>query len=535
MPFFWIALSLLSLASAQAEVPSASGFGPLKEMKDAPNAIFESSTAIVRIHSRDESFGTGFFIAPSGYLVTNAHVVGPDNCTREGCFVELDLQLEHGKKPETKEVFLVPKYTDPIQDLSIFSVFDPTEGKFPGKPFKGPTGLAFAETGDSSEDLYIVGHPFAGLKRWSVGTTVRQEGCWIHTNHCVPSGNSGSPVLNARGQITGFVHRARDAGEETLDLSAVRPSGLFSEAKLLKTLQSELTKASHVSVKYFISIPLSGVLTIDEDSLEESLLDQMSDSHFLSRKLWAIKIKAGKTSEKLRLIDILKEGCESEVASEENSEDPDFPYPHCELARELLSCKEAWKGEESSRCPNEEEQESWKALFVELAEYAELKSQDGALDWLLAASQTFEKSEKQAKEAGLKTVHEYLAKKPLNPFFTLEYLAANAQSEADLSYNGKNYLELLKQFSKERFYEQYAENLIASVQELSKEPFLPAETLSMITAQLLSDPAIPLSLKADLESSVKPGLSGPSPKRRSKGKLSKRKPTQQRSSGKAGR
>ncbi len=528
-----VALSFLSLVSAHAEVPSATGFGPLKEMKEAPKAISESSKAVVRIHTRDEAFGTGFFIAPNGFLVTNAHVVGPANCTREGCFVELDLQLEHGQRPETKEVVLVPKYTDSIQDLSIFSVFDPSEGDFPGKPFQAPEGLSFAENSNATEDLYLVGHPFAGLKRWSVGTTVRQEGDWKHTNHCVPSGNSGSPVLNPLGQISGFVHRARDAGEETLDLFAVRPSGCFSDAKLLKAIQNGLLKEPHVSVKQFVSIPLSGSVVLNEESMAEDLVDQMDASHLISRKLWAIKIKTGKIREKLRLMDLLKEGCETEIASEENAEDPDFPYFHCELAKSLLSCKEPWKGDEASRCPSDEEQENWRTLFTELAEYTELKSQDGALDWILAASQTFEKSEKEAKGVGLRTVHAYLAKKPLNPFFTLEYLAANAQSEADLSFKGRNYLDLLKGFSKEPFYDQYAENLIGAIQKLSKEPFLPAELLEEVTGRVLQDPAIPLSLKADLESSAKPSSFGPSAKRKAKALSGKRKPNRLWHSGRA--
>jgi hypothetical protein len=530
-----VVFGFLSLGSVNAEVPAATGFGPLKEMKTAPSAIARSSRAVVRIQSRNEAFGTGFFIAPNGFLVTNAHVVGPENCTREGCYVKLDLQLDHEQTPETKEVFLVPKYTDSIQDLSIFSVFDPSEGKFPGKPFQGPEGLTFAEGTSATGGLYLAGHPFAGLKRWSVGTAVRQEGYWTHTDHFVPSGNSGSPILNDQGHISGFVHRARDAGEETLDLFAVRPSGCFSEAKLLKTIHAELNKAPHVSVKNFISIPLSGTVTRSEDSFEEDLVDQINASHLISRKLWALKIKEGKTREKLRLMDLLKEGCESEIFSGENSDNPDFPYFHCELAKSLLSCKERWQGDEATRCPDAEEQESWKTLFHELAEYTELKSQDGALDWILAASQIFETSEKTAKEAGLRAVHAYLEKKPLNPFFTLEYLAANAQSEADLSFKGVNYWDLLKGYSKEPFYSQFAENFIGALEKLSKDPFLPPEMIQTITGQILQDPAIPLSLKADLESSALGSSSESKIKQRGRLLTGKRKPTRQLGSMRAGR
>jgi hypothetical protein len=228
--FFGCFLSFFATQSPAA-FPQPSGMLPLRPVPEAPENLKKAAQAIVLIETLDQGSGTGFFLKKSGALVTNAHVLGPENCTREGCYADLAFSLEHGGKVEKKHTFLVPLFTDAHWDISVFSVFLPTAKKPKAQRFVPSHGLEFSHDpakGLVGREIFLLGHPFGGLKRWSSAAVFEIHGEWGSSEHCTPGGYSGSPMLDEKGEIVGIVHRALVEDDRCLSLENFVHTGTFS-------------------------------------------------------------------------------------------------------------------------------------------------------------------------------------------------------------------------------------------------------------------------------------------------------------------
>jgi serine protease Do len=135
------------------------------------------------------SLGSGFIINPSGYLLTNHHVV--DRAT------EIHVKLADGRELPAK---LVGR--DPKTDLALLKV--------------EATGLPVIPLGDSSSlavgaPVMAIGNPF-GLEQTVTTGIVSATGRvigegpyddFIQTDASINPGNSGGPLINAQGQAIG--------------------------------------------------------------------------------------------------------------------------------------------------------------------------------------------------------------------------------------------------------------------------------------------------------------------------------------------
>ena len=136
--------------------------------------------------------GTGFFISPDGYILTNNHMVEKDKTT------EVTVTTLSGKEYEAKIVG-----TDPRTDLALLKV------QVKDQPF--------AELGDSAqvkvgEWVLAIGNPLgmehtvtAGIvsyKGRSIDTQSYQD--FIQTDAAINRGNSGGPLINMKGQVVGI-------------------------------------------------------------------------------------------------------------------------------------------------------------------------------------------------------------------------------------------------------------------------------------------------------------------------------------------
>jgi serine protease Do len=143
-----------------------------------------------RLQRKARSLGSGFIINPSGYIVTNHHVV-------EGAS-PVKVKLADGRELPAKVVG-----RDSRTDLALLKV--------------EATNLPVVALGDSAalqvgEAVMAVGNPFGLAQTVTTGivsATGRVIGAgpyddFIQTDASINPGNSGGPLVNARGQVVGI-------------------------------------------------------------------------------------------------------------------------------------------------------------------------------------------------------------------------------------------------------------------------------------------------------------------------------------------
>jgi serine protease Do len=142
-----------------------------------------------RHHGTSMAQGSGFFISPDGYIVTNNHVV--DHAT------EVTVTTSDGKTLDAKVIG-----TDPKTDLALLKVKG--DGAFPY--------VGFAEQAPRVGDWVLaVGNPF-GLGGTVTAGIVSARGRdigsgpyddFLQIDAPVNHGNSGGPTFNAEGEVVG--------------------------------------------------------------------------------------------------------------------------------------------------------------------------------------------------------------------------------------------------------------------------------------------------------------------------------------------
>ena len=179
----------------------------------APAPIQTAARAVVRIQTAG-SYATGFFISPTGQLMTNDHVLGDSVCPTEGCYIEISRMHQRGSSRQSPEfVFAVPGTVDVGLDMAVVQLYD-SKG---GKPLATPDYLSFDSRSSSSligTHVTIVGHPEGNLKKWTDGVVANSSGKWFQATAFVLPGDSGSPVLDDAGRVVGLIHR----GPASMDL-----------------------------------------------------------------------------------------------------------------------------------------------------------------------------------------------------------------------------------------------------------------------------------------------------------------------------
>jgi len=171
-------------------------------------------------HDVDLATGSGFVVTPSGYVITNAHVIAGGDVTPRGRSdvrmtmevrrVDVLLPSDAGGRAAEASVVAV----DPDLDLAVLAV----NGELP-----------FLQLGDSdaldrSQPITVWGYPFGGrleLGRSAPGTVprvsttrgsigaVRTDDAgaprYLQTDAAVNPGNSGGPMIDAEGFVVGVV------------------------------------------------------------------------------------------------------------------------------------------------------------------------------------------------------------------------------------------------------------------------------------------------------------------------------------------
>jgi len=145
---------------------------------------------------RSDGFGSGFIVSPDGYILTNYHVV--DGATK------LVVEMSEGDEYEARVIG-----SDPNIDLALIKI-DADDKRLPTVPLGDSSSLRVGEW------VIAIGNPLglehtvtAGVvsamsRNLGIGATLPGVASYIQTDAAINKGNSGGPLLNARGEVVGI-------------------------------------------------------------------------------------------------------------------------------------------------------------------------------------------------------------------------------------------------------------------------------------------------------------------------------------------
>ncbi|QDU88325.1 Putative serine protease HtrA [Pirellulimonas nuda] len=179
--------------------------------KDSPSAAAEEpppSEARPTDEEGFDGFGTAFVVSADGHLATCAHVV--KNAER--------LSVTLGEQAYDARVVVL----DTENDLALLRV----EGQG-----LEPLALADSDGAELGDDVRVVGYPLSPLLRARLNVTrgivssrlAEEDGGLLQVDAAVNPGNSGGPVVNARGELVG-VAMARISHVEISNIGFAVPS-----------------------------------------------------------------------------------------------------------------------------------------------------------------------------------------------------------------------------------------------------------------------------------------------------------------------
>lgn len=158
--------------------------------------------------------GSGFFIQPSGYIVTNEHVVAGEYNITVTQFKRAASELEKVVFNKVRIVAL-----DSRLDLALLKIEDAGNAVFPTVPLGDSNGLTEGQT------VFAIGSPLGLDRTVSQGIVSSRNRpmdgqLYIQTTTQINPGNSGGPLFNLRGEVVGVNNmKAMIAGVEGLNFA----------------------------------------------------------------------------------------------------------------------------------------------------------------------------------------------------------------------------------------------------------------------------------------------------------------------------
>jgi Do/DeqQ family serine protease len=197
---------------------------------------------------REQGLGSGVIISPSGYIVTNNHVV--DKAT------SLKVTLSDGRDFPAKLVG-----ADPQTDVAVVKI---NANDLPTMPFANSDG---SRVGDL---CFAIGNPFGQSHTVTMGIVSAkgrnllrespgQIQDFIQTDASINPGNSGGALINARGEMIGMNTMILTGGGASFGGDAGNIGiGFAVPSNLTKQVMDQLMKGGKVSRGY-IGVLLQGV------------------------------------------------------------------------------------------------------------------------------------------------------------------------------------------------------------------------------------------------------------------------------------
>lgn len=181
-----------------AAPPGAPGTGPAADFTRVARDNQRAVGLVITRFANDSVMGSGFVVTPSGFFITNRHVVLDE---ARGPARNVMVVMAETNVAVSADVVSVSTVQD--QDVAILRV----------RGYRGPTVRAVDWYGRGAQQgapAAMLGFPFgtqmalepSGIVRASMfGGIIAQTGDWIRFSGSTYAGVSGSPVFNAAGEV----------------------------------------------------------------------------------------------------------------------------------------------------------------------------------------------------------------------------------------------------------------------------------------------------------------------------------------------
>jgi serine protease Do len=175
--------------------------------RDVQDLVKQFGQAVVQVRT-PEGLGSGFFVNPDGYLITNFHVIeGETEISVEVYSQDSNGQLDRDTYKQVRIVAI-----NKFHDLALLHIEDKNAPKF-----KYVT-LGSSDALNVGDEVFAVGSPM-GLERTvtegilSTKTRELEGELYLQTTTQINPGNSGGPLFNLAGEVVGVTNMKIMFGE----------------------------------------------------------------------------------------------------------------------------------------------------------------------------------------------------------------------------------------------------------------------------------------------------------------------------------
>ena len=174
-----------------------------QNVRELVNAL---GSAVVQVRT-PEGLGSGFFINPDGFLITNFHVVEGETQLSVEVYDVKNGQLERKSYKKVRIIAL-----NKFGDLALLHIEDKDAPKFVS------VTLGDSDKVSVGDRVFAIGSPL-GLERTvtegilSTKTREIEGGLYLQTSAQINPGNSGGPLFNLRGEVVGVTNMKVSFGE----------------------------------------------------------------------------------------------------------------------------------------------------------------------------------------------------------------------------------------------------------------------------------------------------------------------------------
>ncbi len=448
-----------------------------RDIDDAPAAVQIAAKAVVRIRTASQT-ATACFISGAGILLTNSHVLGPDVCPREGCYVELTLMHQFGEPGQPSQVlFAVPQAVDVGLDMATAQMYWHEDGLIFEPPeyveldARDPVSLLGAH-------VTVIGHPEGCLKKWTDGVVYDATGEWFRSTAYILPGDSGAPVIDDAGKLVGLVHRGPSVNDLYTEVGASEYSVGTASTPIWAALSAPLPP-------FVISVADSATA---DDVVARNLV------YLNARAPYAI-VDATATP----VLSLLAVACDAAL-TRQNFVSPD------DLARALKPCVDAmiWMDCRHDAptvpygvvCPPPIEGMAWTARFQAMNQVWQEMNGQLALDAISFGVAQLSTSVALGRLAGAESLQQAIGEaQPMLDFSLASYLAAFAVQ----AYGDSDIVDYVTDYGRVLHYERQAANVAAAVGWLYVVGMLTRPTALTLLAQLREDPTVAIGAKLYIE------------------------------------